>query len=112
MINFSKTRQWLATMPKDDMEYNGIAWIERCKDGLHCGEEFEIPEYIIVIDKDTLQVKTYDFRGTQIHTIKRGTQYKGTLGSGIGEYGTINGDWRPVFKLAQIIDKVFKEIQK
>jgi hypothetical protein len=65
------------------------------------GETVEIPSYMAVINKNTIKVRTSDFRGSHVTTIKRTDVYRGSMGSGWAEIGGIGGDWRMIQNLSE-----------
>ena len=75
------------------------------------GEVIQIPSYMSVINKNTIKVRTSDFRGSHVTTIKRTSKFTHEAGSGLAGIGDIQGDWRMIQNLTEELAYIFEKLE-
>jgi len=77
------------------------------------GETVEVPPFIAVMSKDVIKVRTSDFQGSHVTTIKRkNSGYTGSAGSGWADFAGIGGEWRQIQGLREEVNFVFDKLRE
>ena len=75
------------------------------------GKIVEVSPYIEIVDQDTVRVKTSDWQGSKVTTVKRNTKVAHEKGSGYMKVGNIGGDWRQIASLSEELSYIFAELK-
>lgn len=78
------------------------------------GETVEIPEWISLVDMNTIKVRTSDWSGSRVTVIhrKKSAGYEGQQGSGYATFAGIGGDWRQMQGLAEEVNFIFSKMKE